>query len=303
MNESRPFDRTDRRPRPLIVPFLGALDVAAGFLAVPAIIVLESVAPSIVLLPGMAGVFGGLCWGAALAVWRMTPRGRTLQLIVCWIGLVLAPPVSTLVFLPVLLLMRQSGARILFSGRPPGDLSEAETLEVDRFIRRTTRYLSVPLAGMALLWVGASALVSLLELNWQRFDQAITVNEERTLRDIRTLSAAEQAYAGTNHGYYDLPLRLRYSPPLLSGPSEGRWSGYVRRFHPGPPPDGETIEHAVVSPSSLRSFAYVARPLDPGTTGRRTFCVDATGLIRFTLEERLPDPVDGVCPRTMLFLP
>jgi len=119
---------------------------------------------------------------------------------------------------------------------------------------------------MAVLWVGATVLVYLLELNWQRFDQIITANEERALQEVRILSAAEQAYALSHHGYYDLPSRLGDPRAEAAVPGEGQRSGYLRRFHPGPPPDREAIGQAGLSPSSLRSFAYLARPVDPGTS-------------------------------------
>ena len=44
-----------------------------------------------------------------------------------------------------------------------------------------------------------------------------------------------------------------------------------------------------------RRYAYVAVPVTRGITGRRAFCVDATGSICYTSDGRAPSVVDGQC--------
>src|SRR6476619_2117207 len=103
--------------------------------------------------------------------------------------------------------------------------------------------------------------------------------EANAIGDVRTVMAAETAYAALNGGRYGtldgLAGRatcggvLPPEGPLL-GPERLRSDrlGYRRTFHPGPPAPG------TASSSAFASFAYTAVPIVPGRTGVRSFCGD-----------------------------
>lgn len=72
-------------------------------------------------------------------------------------------------------------------------------------------------------------------------------------------------------------------------------SGYERTFYPGLPANGVSPTQ---SPSSMRSFAYVAVPATLGVTGVRAFCGDSDGGICVMADGVMPEITDGICPNT-----
>ena len=159
--------------------------------------------------------------------------------------------------------------------------------------------ISIVVMPFVLGIVAAIAIPSLLRAR-------VSANESATLGDIRAVVAAEQAYQPLNAGYYD-SLECLAGPsrciPGHAGPAlldEGlatalSRNGYRRIFHAGPPPSMPDPSRPV-SPSSMTAFAYVAVPLQPGKTGVRSFCVDASGDIRSQIDGSEPEIEDGVCP-------
>ena len=61
----------------------------------------------------------------------------------------------------------------------------------------------------------------------------------------------------------------------------------------------EADEAAKISPSSLRSFAYVAIPAEPEKSGYRSFCGDSDGVIRYSRNGTMPRTPDGRCPQSL----
>jgi hypothetical protein len=131
-------------------------------------------------------------------------------------------------------------------------------------------------------------------------------NESRAIGDVRTVISAEIGYQSANMGYYDTPACLGapakcmagYTGPSFLDPELASLSpknGYRRVFHPGPAPRREELRKAKASPSSLTSYAYVAVPVDPGRTGRRGFCGDASGRICVTSDGAAAPVRNGQC--------
>jgi uncharacterized protein DUF4190 len=134
----------------------------------------------------------------------------------------------------------------------------------------------------------------------------VAANESAVIGDVRSVLAAEAAYQSVNGGHYDTleclanPSRCvpGYSGPVLLEAGLATMTprrGYKRIFHSGPRPSFEAGSKPV-SPSSMTAFAYVAVPVQPGQTGVRSFCVDASGEVRAQREGRDPEIVDGACP-------
>lgn len=147
--------------------------------------------------------------------------------------------------------------------------------------------------------IAAIAIPSLLRAR-------VAANEAAAIGDIRTVISAEAAYAASNGGLYDSPPCLATPGqciPDYKGPSfldEGLASlesktGYQRSFEPGPPAD---TSGGHVSPSSVRSYAYLAVPITKGQTGVRGFCGDSSGQICYTRDGSAPEVVNGSCSET-----
>ena len=130
----------------------------------------------------------------------------------------------------------------------------------------------------------------------------LSANEAAAIADVREVISAEAAYQKLNAGYFDR-LECLASPAqcipghhgtsvvaerLLSTAAD---KGYRRSFHSGPRAEPTPLN---ASPTSLMAFAYVATPVEPGKTGVRTFCGDATGRMCYTTGKIEPEL--GVCP-------
>lgn len=134
--------------------------------------------------------------------------------------------------------------------------------------------------------------------------------ESTVIGDVRTVLAAQAAYAVRNGGFYDTleclagsqrctsrkdgeqPARLDESLATL----QPRFR-YKRSFHPGPKAPPEQVRRARASASSIVSFAYVAVPESYGPGTRRAFCGDHTGVICVTSDGETPRVEDGRCVR------
>ncbi len=155
----------------------------------------------------------------------------------------------------------------------------------------------LPLIGMT----SAIAIPSLLKAR-------VSANEAAAIGDIRTMISAQAAYQSANGGYYEgrlaclnvptdgcIPQYTAAAPTFLDSQlaSLTPKSGYTRRFEVAPP--ATSIDPSVSSPTSVGSFAYVAVPIQPGQTGVRGFCGDASGIICFTPDGSAPQVSDGAC--------
>ena len=133
-------------------------------------------------------------------------------------------------------------------------------------------------------------------------------NARAVLGDLRTVIAAEMAYATSNGGFFDTPQCLARpatclpavaadAPAFLGAElaSLAPKAGYKRSFHPGPQASAERVRAEGGSASSVTAFAYVAVPLKPGFGGAVSFCADSTG--RTCVHEGVSEPPvkDGLC--------
>jgi type IV pilus assembly protein PilA len=155
----------------------------------------------------------------------------------------------------------------------------------------------IPVLGI----VAAIAIPSLLRAR-------VSANEAATIGDIRTVISAQAAYQSANQGAYEGQLRCLSRPSegcipnyTTSGPSfldatltdAGVKSGYARRLDAGPAPS--PFDPELMSPTSVSAFAYVAFPVEPGKSGIRGFCGDASGVICSTPDGSEPRTRDGAC--------
>src|SRR5262249_40715734 len=110
----------------------------------------------------------------------------------------------------------------------------------------------------------------------------VSANESAAIGDVRTVISAEAAYSSTNNGSYGEMACLSAPATCVKGytgpvfleqelASLAVKNGYKRAFHPG---------KRAARARSLQGFAYTAAPAEPGKTGVRSFCGEASGVIR-----------------------
>lgn len=142
--------------------------------------------------------------------------------------------------------------------------------------------------------VAAIAIPSLLRAR-------VSANEAATIGDIRTVISAQAAYSTQNGDAYG-DLRCLAEPrscrPGYAGASFideglaalGDKAGYKRAFFPGKP--------TKPGAKAYRGFAYTATPVEPGKTGVRSFCGDASGGVCADATGAAIVPVSGACPKS-----
>ena len=187
--------------RPALVSFLAILNLlgAAAFLAAAIALVAEEegtvarVAVTVVLL-FLAGLLGACGWG----LWRLVPRGRILQIVFSFLGL-LVFPVGTVISILLLVYFFKPGARILFSRRPPSGLTPEEVAAVFQVTgggRALTAVIIVitvvsVAAGGAVAYVAAPNLLNAIQRAYQR----------RTIERMEAVGALLERYK-KEKGYY-----------------------------------------------------------------------------------------------------
>jgi prepilin-type N-terminal cleavage/methylation domain-containing protein len=133
--------------------------------------------------------------------------------------------------------------------------------------------------------IAAIAIPSLLRAR-------VSANESATIGDIRTVISAQAAYQSSNGGFYEGKLLCMFAPSAGCIPNypaiaptfldshlsnQLSKSGYSRSFSAGLPPPTS----AIISPTSMSAYAYLASPVNWGQTGVRGFGGDASGVLCF----------------------
>jgi type II secretory pathway pseudopilin PulG len=193
------------------------------------------------------------------------------------------------IILGVIALIRANRAPALYGGKG---------VAIGGIIANCLALALIPVIGI----IAAIAIPSLLRAR-------VSANEAAAIGDIRTVISAQTSYASSNGGYYDLLECLSSPDDCIPGyPAAGPTFldaelasasvrvGYRRTFHPGAEEVLTEEQSAILSPTSLVSFAYVTVPENPGVTGVRAFCGDSTGRICQFPEGEVPSIVDGACP-------
>lgn len=316
---SRPPARATSAPssfkRPAIVTLLGVLDLIGGALGLAggaffAFVGLSEPGPGstvTVALGAAFGLIGLLQLAVGIGLLGLKPWARTARIVLAVVGL-LGIPCGTIISILVLVYMLKPEVKLLFSGVSPRDLAPEELAMVERLGEgsgATVAIVAVVAVVVAVFSVGIVAAIAIPSLLRAR----VSANESATIGDLRTMVSAQAAYASANRGFHDQPQCLLRpvdcipgypgtAPTFLDTVSFGAdvRHGYRFRFVPGLEAPAEVKQQGEISPSSLTGFAYLAEPAQPGQTGVRAFCADATGIVCFDLDGRLGEAPDGTCP-------
>jgi len=240
------------------------------------------------------GVIGGAQLACGLGLWKLRPYGRTLLLVfsVLWLFTL----VGTVLGILLLIFLNKPGAKLLFSGRTPGEFSDDELGQ----IALTTRSglatgiivaLLLPILGAPVLGiVAAIAVPGLLRAR-------MAGNEASAIGSLRAISSGEASYAAScAAGGYAVTLDDLAKPP--AGSTTGfvspdlstngvERSGYritvAREAGPFVQDVGTaaaTCNGSTHAPAA--SFFATAEPVTLGTSGTRYFAIDARGAIYFS---------------------
>jgi hypothetical protein len=154
----------------------------------------------------------------------------------------------------------------------------------------------------ALLNIGALALAAFLFSIVGSKNAPHRVNESATIGDMRWLVSAQAAYRDVNGGYFDTIECLKAPQTCLEGFEGspfigegfvGQKSGYVRTFIAGAPPKDLPAKG---SKTSMESYVYFAKPIRPGESGVRGFCVDRRGEVCATADGASLVVTGPLCP-------
>jgi type II secretory pathway pseudopilin PulG len=304
--------------RPGIVTLLAVLNIIGGVFGIGAGLLFGFGAMSVpagpeaqfgwifTALGALYGVLGALNVATGVGLLGLKPWARTLQIVLASIAL-LGIPCGTVIGILILVYMLKPEVKLLFSGASPQDLDPEELAMVERLGQGSGAVVAlvavlvvfVGIAGVGI--VAAIAIPSLLRAR-------VSANESAAIGDVRTVISAEAAYASSNGGFGDTLECLAAPTRCIPGyPDTGpvfldatfatpMRRGYSFRFVAGPAAAAEAAPGASVSPSSMRTFAYIAEPLTPGQTGVRAFCGEASGIICVSRDGRIQDEGDGGCP-------
>lgn len=147
-----------------------------------------------------------------------------------------------------------------------------------RVIRLTPRKLQQGASLVQLVIGVAVALMIAVFVIPNLLHSRITTNESAALASLRTLNASCVSYAML-HGSYPQSLSSlgpgdpanSAAPGLIdSSLANGAKSGYVFTYTPG----------ATGVSGNVLSYSITANPVAPGSTGRRGFFTDQSGVIR-----------------------
>jgi type IV pilus assembly protein PilA len=120
-------------------------------------------------------------------------------------------------------------------------------------------------------------------------ESRMAANEAAAIETLRSFFTAQQIYRDRDldqngiHDYADASGKITAGTP-----------GGVGLLHfDTPDPEQDGYEFGVLEPippaTALEGFRVIAHPLKYGRTGRRTFIVDETGVIRYTFDDITDD--------------
>lgn len=133
--------------------------------------------------------------------------------------------------------------------------------------------------------------------------------ESGLLGDLRELHTAQEAYRASNGGHYEGRIECLSAPVPCLGEGEPVLRPEVARrllirdpsfyrFQLDVPPSltaDERSRRGARSSTSVTAYALRATPVQPGTTGFRSFCVDSTGRLCFNRQGAVR-PAEALCP-------
>lgn len=234
------------------------------------------------------GVIAILQVACGVGLWTVKSYGRTLQLLLGWMGMI-AIPVGTVLGILIVMYLRKSGVQALFDGKPPADFSKEELRHLAP-MGRESGVVAAAIAGAAVFGsffclsiVAAVAVPRLLMAKMK-------ANELVGISTLRRLAAEETAYArGCGHGVFATSFEALSDPLASTEPDRTPTVGKVARIdsteangfafmlkaglgsNPGPPD--------CHGRPTVTAWYATAAPQVFGASARRAFAANAAAVV------------------------
>jgi hypothetical protein len=247
--------------------------------------------------------FGIVQLTCGIGLLKLKRYGRFLLRSLSIVGL-LAFPVGTIISIVILIYLNTPGIKLLFSERPVQDLTVVEYAQLVAASESSTAatvVVIIGVLGVGVVSIGIVAAIAVPGLLRAR----VASNEAAAIGTLRTFAAAELAYASVNNGRYGSPECLMapakcipgYSgSPFLASPMGRAFQsrGYVFQFFSTETTDPQNV---LAEPArAIKSFAVLALPMTVRSTGHRSFCIDASNRLTWTVTLNPPSVLLAACP-------
>ena len=283
----RPGEAATSLKRPTIVTVLallqffgGTVSLLAGLFATVSLAAGEAGQTGAVVVGGILLAVGAFQLTCGVGLWQLKPYGRTLQLVSAWIGLI-AIPVGTIISILILIYFFKPGVKVLFSGKPAGELTPVEWAQIGEVSHGGSVATVVIVVIVLVVAVGALGIVAAIAIPGL-LRARISGNEAVAIGSLRTINAAQVTFSSTcGKGYYAPSLAALAIPPageqtgfvdsdLSLDPSVK--SGYTIALTAGAPAPGAPV--ACNGVPVVASYFASAAPETVGTTGIRYFATN-----------------------------
>ena len=135
---------------------------------------------------------------AGIGLWKRRPYGRTIQLIMSWIGL-LAIPLGTIISAVILYYLYRPHVKVLYSGKTERELTAQE---VEALTAETGAGLGVAIAIGAVVFVCVVGIIAAIAV--PNFLHALgRAKQKRTLADMESIAVSIKSYAIDHNRYPD----------------------------------------------------------------------------------------------------
>jgi type IV pilus assembly protein PilA len=224
-------------------------------------------------------VMGSLQLACGIGLWKLKPYGRTIQLVLGWIGL-LGIPFGTIISIVILWYLFKPGMKLLFSGKSTSQFTADERAQVAAATAGSMGMgivVGVVVLLFAVFVIGIIAAIAIPGLLRAR----MAGNEAAAIGTMRAINSAQATYYQQCKGYApDFPA-LRSAGDFFRSDLTGSVmvvGGYNITLEPA--------ERSVVVQNlpagctgTVTEFFAHADPLTVGGTGTRFFATDARGIV------------------------
>jgi hypothetical protein len=282
-------------PRPLGITILAILQfVSGGLWLLSALIALliamfgDVLASAGFVLTAVLLACSALFFAGGLGLWRLQSYGRTIQLVLAWIGLIVIP-FGTIISILILVYLFKPGVKVLFSGKAAGALTPEEQAQVAALGRDTTIVVVAAVAVGFVMIIGSVGIVAAIAVPGL-MRARMAGNEIAAIATLREIGSGQEIVAATcGNGLYAPSLEILGAPPesaggepfidmeLASDPVTR--NGYTFAITPGPEdPDSDASCNGSAEGALVDTFFVSAMP-DGNATGGRFFGMNQDGTI------------------------
>ena len=226
-------------------------------------------------------VLGGLQLACGIGLWKLEPYGRTIQLVLSWIGL-LNIPFGTIISIFILWYLFKPGIKLLFSGKSTSQFTTDERAQLAAVTAGSSGVAVVVGVVVALFFgvfvIGIIAAIAIPGLLRAR----MAGNEATAIGTMRAISSAQVSYYQQCKGYAPNLPELRSAGDFLRSDLTSSVmvvrSGYNITLEPAP--TSAAVQNLPLGcKGTVTEFFAHADPSTLGTTGSRFFATDARGTV------------------------